>query len=603
VSTFVILTLVLLSTQKAQAQDEPAPHVARISLVRGDVSTRRGDSKDWLATTANAPLMYGDSIATGPGSRTEIQLDYANNLRLDQATGAKVADLSAARIQIQVATGLVTLATSRSGDADIEIDTPNMAVHPVGVGVYRVQVNSVNSAQLSVWKGRVEVTTSRGSINLTNGQAIEVKGAAAPEYKMSQALVKDGWDHWNDQRDHNIVDALAWQHTSRYYTGSEDLDRYGDWVQVPGYDWCWAPYVEAKWVPYRNGRWVSDPYYQWMWVGYEPWGWAPYHYGRWVNYDGSWCWWPGVGANGPHPVWGPGYVAFIGFGGPHEGSGQAVGFDSIGWCPLGPRDHFTRWWGRGQTFASTSVASISNAGPGSGEPAEGPFGSNLQGMVTNPHLRAAVTTLSAQNFANARVGHDLYPVNEAMLQQGSLIEGALSIAPATNSLRAVARPVNPAVLPLAATHDQIFFTRNVPPAPPVSRSTDEITPMANQQPPGVSEPRDSRLTGRATREEVITGANQNSVTADQAARQATGQPGARAGWRRFAYQMPCPRPNVDDPAAEEKQKSAPPVPNSQPPVLTPAPQGKQGGWRHFGPQPSAPVNRDRRMPAAVGNVV
>ena len=282
--TLGILTLVLLGPQRIKAQDAPpapgeapiaedesAPAVARISAVQGDVSTMGGDSKDWVATTVNAPVVRGDSIATGPGSRTELQLDSANVLRLDQSAEAKVAELTRTRIQIQVASGLVDFAVLKGTEADVEIDTPNMAIHPRGEGVYRIQVNSAEDTQLTVHKGQAEVTTPQGSTNVDKGQVIYVKGTDNPEYLLAQAAGKDDWDRWNDDRDHTIADAQGWQHTNRYYTGSEDLDRYGHWTQVPGYDWCWTPYVNAGWVPYRDGRWVSEPYYGWTWVGYEPW--------------------------------------------------------------------------------------------------------------------------------------------------------------------------------------------------------------------------------------------------------------------------------------------------------------------------------------------
>ena len=305
--TLGFLTLVLLGPQRVKAQDEPepgearitqdesAPGVARISVIQGDVSTIRSDSQDWVATTVNAPVAHGDSIATGPGSRTELQLDYANVLRLDQGTEVKVADLTRTRIQIQVASGLVDFAVFKGTEADVEIDTPNMAIHPLGEGVYRIQVNSAEYTQLTVRKGQAEVTTPQGSTNVDKGQVSYVKGTDNPEYRLAQADGKDDLDRWNDDRDHTIADAQDWQHTNRYYTGSEDLDRYGHWVEVPGYDWCWTPYVDAGWVPYRDGRWLADPYYGWTWVGYEPWGWAPYHYGRWFSYGSNWCWWPGVG--------------------------------------------------------------------------------------------------------------------------------------------------------------------------------------------------------------------------------------------------------------------------------------------------------------------
>ena len=56
--------------------------VARISLMHGDVSTQRGDSGDWSAATLNQPVMTGDKVSTAEGGRAEVQLDFANTLRL-----------------------------------------------------------------------------------------------------------------------------------------------------------------------------------------------------------------------------------------------------------------------------------------------------------------------------------------------------------------------------------------------------------------------------------------------------------------------------------------------------------------------------------------
>src|SRR5437773_10527558 len=66
---------------EAASQDHPQSGVARISLIHGDVSTQRGDSGDWVAATLNTPVVAGDKVSTGPSSRTEAQLDYANVLR------------------------------------------------------------------------------------------------------------------------------------------------------------------------------------------------------------------------------------------------------------------------------------------------------------------------------------------------------------------------------------------------------------------------------------------------------------------------------------------------------------------------------------------
>src|SRR5277367_4255736 len=108
--------------QQEQQQDQPNTSVGRISQIQGSVATQRGDSGDWSAATQNTPVVPGDRISTGERSRVEIQLDYANVLRLDERAVVRVADLTPGRIQIQVSQGLVSFDAYQNSSADVEID-------------------------------------------------------------------------------------------------------------------------------------------------------------------------------------------------------------------------------------------------------------------------------------------------------------------------------------------------------------------------------------------------------------------------------------------------------------------------------------------------
>ena len=145
------------------------------------------------------------------------------------------------------------------GQAQVEIDTPNMAVHPLGPGVYRIQVNSPSETSVTVREGEVEVSTPQGSNSVKAGETSEVRGTDNPEYRIVSAPGRDAWDEWNQQRDRSIYQAQSWAHTNRHYTGSENLDRYGHWRKVRGYGDAWAPDVDPGWAPYREGRWAWDP--------------------------------------------------------------------------------------------------------------------------------------------------------------------------------------------------------------------------------------------------------------------------------------------------------------------------------------------------------
>ena len=117
--------------------------VARVSLMHGDVSTQRGDSGDWSAAVLNQPVMTGDKVSTGDNARTELQLDFANILRLGPNSKANIANLTQKNIQIQLGEGIANYTVSKDSEAEPEIDTPNVSVHPAHHdGVFRIEVRS-----------------------------------------------------------------------------------------------------------------------------------------------------------------------------------------------------------------------------------------------------------------------------------------------------------------------------------------------------------------------------------------------------------------------------------------------------------------------------
>jgi hypothetical protein len=456
--TLAILTMGLFVTPKVHAEDEgqppqptqPQTAVARISVIHGDVTTMRGDAGQSTAATVNTPVVPGDQVATGDRSRTEVQLDFANIMRLDQRTDAKIADLEQNKINIQLASGLVDYTVYKGTQADAEIDTPNMGVHPLAPGIYRIQVNSPTETLLIVRQGEAEVLTNQGSTKIEAGQIIQIHGADNPEYKIDPAPGGDDFDKWCGDRDRQIESAQAWQHTDPQYTGSSDLDAYGQWSEVPDYGWCWTPQVDAGWVPYSAGYWGWEPYWGYTWISAEPWGWAPYHYGRWFMYGGGWRWWPGRGFGGG--IWSPGYVSFFGFG---RGFGVGFGFGSIGWLALGPRDVFHPWFGAGHSFAAMNFNDIHGAGfvrPG------GPaFGSNLERVGTDARIRGAVRNVSAQDFSSGRMGRSM-PVSEGMMRNASMMRGGLPVAHTQGSLGN--RTANFSSNRSAGANGEHFFSRS-----------------------------------------------------------------------------------------------------------------------------------------------
>src|ERR1700722_6610080 len=199
-------------------QDGPpsaAAGVARISLLNGDVSVRRGDSGDYIAAVLNAPVMVQDSIQTGSGARAEVQFDIANLARLAQNTEMHFTDLENGRFQMQLGRGTITYRLLRDTNAQVEIDTPSVSIRPTQQGVYRVTVTDDGVTYITPRVGQVEVFTPKGSQMLAPGQTLLARGSSAdPEYQMMTGINRDEWDNWSDSRDQ--VFQQSWAATQRY---------------------------------------------------------------------------------------------------------------------------------------------------------------------------------------------------------------------------------------------------------------------------------------------------------------------------------------------------------------------------------------------------
>src|SRR3982074_3720877 len=104
--------------------------VGRISMIHGEVSTQRGDSGDWSAAVLNQPVVNGDKVSTVAGGRAEVQLDFANILRLGSNAQATIASFTHKYLQIQLGQGLADYSVFNESEVEPEIDTPNVAVHP-----------------------------------------------------------------------------------------------------------------------------------------------------------------------------------------------------------------------------------------------------------------------------------------------------------------------------------------------------------------------------------------------------------------------------------------------------------------------------------------
>ena len=409
-----VLTVGAGAPMRAQDADDQQHGVARISVMDGQVSVKRGDA-DWVAGVINAPLLAEDRISTGPNSRAEVEFDAANLLRLGGTAEIRIAALEADRLQIELSHGTLTYRVLRPSSTNAEVDTPNISVRPTKVGIYRISVTDAGQTELTVRGGDIEVFSPHGSQWVSAGQMMVARGSTAdPEFQIVAAPAADAWDAWSDSRDRMMTQSRSAQRVPQGVYGSEDLDNSGNWVYTPDYGNVWQPQVAPGWAPYQLGQWEWLDYYGWTWVSADPWGWAPYHYGRWFWRTGfGWLWYPGVFGM-PH-YWSPALVGFFGFGG-GVGFGVGFGFGNIGWVALAPYEVFHPWWGRGFYGSAGYINRSVNI-----------TGVNIRNAYQNARVANGVTGLSVHDFQNGR-GSNIVRPTAAQFAAAGMIRGAVPLA-------------------------------------------------------------------------------------------------------------------------------------------------------------------------------
>jgi hypothetical protein len=449
---------------EANSQDPPG-RVARLHEMTGSVSVQPGGQGDWVQAISNRPLTTGDNIWADKDSRAELQIG-STAVRMDAETSITFLNLDDHNTQLRLSLGSLIVRVRHMDDDDhYEVDTPNQAFVIQRPGEYRVDVNSDGSeSDVTVWKGRGEVTGGGSSYDVIAGQRATFTGTDQLDHEIGQIPQSDDFDQWAFNRDDHEDRTESTNYISPEMTGAEDLDEYGRWHYVADYGPVWTPSaVAVGWAPYRFGHWVWVAPWGWTWVEDEPWGFAPFHYGRWAFVEGGWCWAPGPIV--VRPVYAPAFVAFVG------GVGFGVGAN-VAWFPLAPREVFVPWYHTSPMYVNNvnitntrvSVTQVTNV-----------YNTTVINNNTtvnrityvNQRVPTAVTAVSHDTFANARpVQANLVHVDAKAIANAPVARN-VPVQPVQQSMRGAGRVAN-ARPPGAVQNRQVVATRT-PPRPAYER--------------------------------------------------------------------------------------------------------------------------------------
>jgi hypothetical protein len=320
------LLLAAVATANAQEPLDPPSRAARLSYVEGSVSLQPAGVDAWTAADLNRPLTSGDQLWSDRDSRAEIELGSAV-VRVGEASSIAILNLNDEVAQVRVSSGSVSVNVRTLDQGGVEIDAPAAAVSLLQPGVYRVSVDDGGYTVVELRGGQAQIygTGAAGNGQLITLQANQ-RGVFAPSGNFVTAVGSvgppDSFDRWGAERDQLWAGASA-AYVSDDVVGYQDLNRYGDWQQVPDYGYVWYPSnVDSDWAPYQVGEWVWVAPWGWTWIEGEPWGYAPFHYGRWAYIGRRWAWVPAPPRS--RAVYAPALVAWVGSGA------------NVGWFPLAP---------------------------------------------------------------------------------------------------------------------------------------------------------------------------------------------------------------------------------------------------------------------------
>ncbi|MBU6417991.1 MAG: FecR domain-containing protein, partial [Xanthomonadaceae bacterium] len=350
-------------SQAYDNSDQAPGRVARLAYLSGQVQFAPAGESDWGSVEVNRPMVIGDRLLTGGGGRAVLELGDAS-VRIDNDSAFDFLNLAQDNVQIELSQGTLNLAVRQLAQGEnFEVDTPTVAFVASTPGSYRIDDDPSGTGSM------VTVFQGSGTVYGENGVSRQV--AAGTSYRFNDSTLasvdanglpqSDDFDRFCEARDanYNRYAQQEQQYVPPDMIGSDDLDQYGQWNDVPEYGNVWYPNsVPSGWAPYRSGHWAWIDPWGWTWVDDQPWGFAPFHYGRWAYIGNRWGWMPGP--VDVQPVYAPALVAFIGGSGFSLSIGLGGG-GPVGWFPLGPRDVYMPWFHASRNyFNNVNITNIRN---------------------------------------------------------------------------------------------------------------------------------------------------------------------------------------------------------------------------------------------------
>ncbi len=312
VSSFLLLILASLSLPVTAQETSWTARAARLTSMQGTVTVTDGNNPA-VPAQMNLPLLTGVQLATGEDGQAEIEFEDGSVARLTPNSALSLDTLAVDpngvfTTNLSLLSGLAYFELRATPEYVYSINAGGDVLSPVENTTVRVDFDEP-PASFAVLDGTAHVERAGGyQTDVRAGESLRADASSPSRYFLTEQIVSDSWDQWNEDMDQNAAAQSADTTAVRdNYAGAQgygwsDLDADGTWYDVSGQGPVWQPYSAedaADFDPYGNGAWVWYPGTGYLWASSYSWGWTPYRCGTWSYYSSfGWGWAPGAACGG-----------------------------------------------------------------------------------------------------------------------------------------------------------------------------------------------------------------------------------------------------------------------------------------------------------------